>query len=79
MGVVLLLLAVLVLLAVNVTLTAILFVRVVGKPEPGERSHPAAEREEQTRENRIDEGFENIMRFEVGGKTGFEQEGTAWR
>lgn len=79
MGVVLLLLAVLVLLAVNVTLTAVLFVRVVGRPEPVERSHPAAEREEQFRENRIDEGFENIMRFQVGGKTGFEQEGTAWR
>ena len=70
-----------VLLLLNVALTVTMLVVVVGR-RPAEEVravHPANQPEDVARENKIDEGFENIMRFEVGGKTGFEQEGLQWR
>lgn len=69
------------LLLLDVALAVTLLVVVVGRRPAEEASaiHPATSPEDVTRENKIDEGFENIMRFEVGGKTGFEQEGLQWR
>lgn len=69
------------LLLLDVVLAVTLLVVVVGRRPAEEASvvHPATPPEDMARENKIDEGFENIMRFEVGGKTGFEQEGLQWR
>lgn len=40
------------------------------------REEPEAGAEEaQRRESRMDEGFENLMRFSVGGRDGFDQIG----
>lgn len=65
----------LILLCLNLTVTAALFaVVLLRKPEA------AKEKPEQLTEKRrenpdpIDEGFENIMRYEVNGQTGFEPE-----
>lgn len=70
-----------VLLLLNVALTVTLLVVVIGRrpAEEARAAHPTTPSEDVARENKIDEGFENIMRFEVSGKTGFEQEGLQWR
>lgn len=86
-----LILAIVILLLLNVLLTAAVLVRVAGRPEGLPKSGVVQEngiqtvidctgaphssgREARDIENLMDEGFENIMRFQVGGKTGFEQE-----
>ena len=43
-------------------------------PSEEERNERAVEKAMEQRQDPMDEGFENIMRFSVNGKTGFEQE-----
>lgn len=65
----LLLLAVLLDLAVTAATYRRLF-----SPSEEERNERAVEKAMEQRQDPMDEGFENIMRFSVNGKTGFEQE-----
>ena len=60
---------------VNLLLTAAVFVKTC-LPTPAERADRQVELavEESQRPDPMDEGFENIMRFSVNGKTGFEQD-----
>lgn len=60
---------------VNLLLTAAVFVKTC-LPTPDERTDRQVELavEESQRPDPMDEGFENIMRFSVNGKTGFEQD-----
>lgn len=69
----LLMIAVLVGVVADLALTAVVFVKTCC-PTPGERTDKQVEREmaEAVRPDPMDEGFENIMRFAVNGKTGFE-------
>ena len=61
--------------AVDLLLTAAVFVKTC-LPTPDERTDRQVELavEESQRPDPMDEGFENIMRFSVNGKTGFEQD-----
>lgn len=43
-------------------------------PSEEERNERAVEKAMEQMQDPMDEGFENIMRFSVNGKTGFEQE-----
>ena len=43
-------------------------------PSEEERNERAVEKAMEQRQDPMDEGFENIMRFSVNGKTGFEPE-----
>lgn len=66
----------LVLLAVllDLAVTAATYRRLFS-PSEEERNERAVEKAmEQAAADPIDEGFENIMRFSVNGKTGFERE-----
>lgn len=60
---------------VNLLLTAAVFVKTC-LPTPDERTDRQVDLavEESQRPDPMDEGFENIMRFSVNGKTGFEQD-----
>ena len=63
---------VLLLLSLNLAVTAGLYRRLL-LPSEEERNERAVEKAmEQAAADPIDEGFENIMRFSVNGKTGFE-------
>ena len=63
---------VLLLLIANLAVTAGLYRRLL-LPSEEERNERAVEKAmEQAAADPIDEGFENIMRFSVNGKTGFE-------
>lgn len=65
---------VLLLLVLDLAVTAGLYFRMC-LPSREERNERAVERAmEQEAADPIDEGFENIMRFSVNGKTGFETE-----
>lgn len=77
----------LVLELVGLVLNAILYVRVISDLDPIvkaaklEKDMAKGKTEdavEKSRENLIDEGFENIMRFSVNGKTGMEED-SVWR
>ena len=61
--------------AVDLLLTAAVFVKTC-LPAPAERADRKVELavEESQRPDPMDEGFENIMRFSVNGKTGFEKD-----
>ena len=65
----------LVLLAVllDLAVTAVTYRRLFS-PSEEERNERAVEKAMEQRQDPMDEGFENIMRFSVNGKTGFEQE-----
>ena len=65
----------LVLLAVllDLAVTAATYRRLFS-PSEEERNERAVEKAMEQRQDPMDEGFENIMRFSVNGKTGFEQE-----
>lgn len=60
---------------VNLLLTAAVFVKTC-IPSADERTDRQVElaMEESQRPDPMDEGFENIMRFSVNGKTGFERD-----
>ena len=63
---------ILLLLLVDLVLTAGLYRRLV-LPSEEERNERAVEQSmEKAAADPMDEGFENIMRFAVNGKTGFE-------
>lgn len=78
------LLAIFAVLAVNMGLTLRLYGELIAKPHEMRRSEDEAqaamnaaaedvgENGEKDRNGSFDEGFENIMRFAVNGKTGFE-------
>ena len=62
--------------AANLALSAALY-RALALPDEEERNEAlveAALRREAEKADPMDEGFENIMRFSVNGKTGFEPE-----
>lgn len=63
------------LVLLNLSLTAKLYIRLV-LPDEESRNEQAVERamREAEKADPMDEGFENIMRFSVKGKTGFEPE-----
>lgn len=61
---------VLVLLTLLLLMTAAMFTKVC-VPSREERTDAAVEREME--KGSVDEGFENIMRYSVNGKTGFEE------
>lgn len=63
-----------ILLAANLFLTAILYVRLCLPDEEERLERKVNETMRRERRDPIDEGIDNIMRFEVGGKTGFERE-----
>ena len=63
---------ILLLLLVNLVLTAGLYRRLL-LPSEEERNERAVQKAmDQAAADPMDEGFENIMRFSVNGKTGFE-------
>lgn len=65
---------VLLLLSLNLAATVRLSCKLL-LPGEEERNERAVEKAmEQAAADPIDEGFENIMRFSVNGKTGFERE-----
>ena len=55
------------------TMHAVLFTRELRR-EKAKKTDERVEREMQRAADPIDEGFENIMRFAVNGKTGFDAE-----
>lgn len=65
------------LVVLNLSITARLYIRLV-LPDEESRNEAAVEqamdRERKEAADAMDEGFENIMRFSVKGKTGFETE-----
>lgn len=63
----------LVMAAVILAETSALFAREFFKTKE-QRTEQRVEREMQKPPDPIDEGFENIMRYAVNGKTGFERE-----
>lgn len=63
-----------VMLLADLAMTAALYHKLV-RPSEEERNEAAVEeamRQEAAKADPMDEGFENIMRFSVNGKTGFE-------
>lgn len=58
------------LLLVNISVTAAVYCKLC-LPSKAERTDAAVEREME--KGSVDEGFENIMRYSVNGKTGFEE------
>ena len=58
------------LLLVNISVTAAVYCKLC-LPSREERTDAAVEREME--KGSVDEGFENIMRYSVNGKTGFEE------
>ena len=64
---------VLLLLVLDLAVTAGLYCRMC-LPSREERNERAVEKAMEHRQDPMDEGFENIMRFSVNGKTGFETE-----
>ena len=59
--------------SVNLLLTAAVFVKTC-IPSAEERTDREVEIALEERPDPMDEGFENIMRFSVNGKTGFERD-----
>ena len=62
--------------AANLALSVALY-RAIVLPDEEARNEAAVERamaREAEQADPMDEGFENIMRFSVNGRTGFEQE-----
>jgi len=64
---------ILLLLLLDLGLTLRLYCRLL-LPSEEERNERAVELAMEQAADPMDEGFENIMRFAVNGKTGFEQE-----
>lgn len=62
-----------ILLLANLAVTAALYIRLC-LPSEEQRSEAAVEKALRESADPMDEGFENIMRFSVNGKTGFETE-----
>ena len=58
------------LLLVNISVTAAVYCKLC-LPSREKRTDAAVEREME--KGSVDEGFENIMRYSVNGKTGFEE------
>lgn len=72
-GVIIVLLICLVILSVALVLLAHGYVRLCDRLEAlTGQAEDAAEGPERPKPDEMDEGFENIMRFQVNGKTGFE-------
>lgn len=65
-----------ILLCIDIALTAAVLAAVLRKPaavpEPVRKDEKKPEEAAQKTPDYLDEGFENIMRFSVNGKTGFE-------
>lgn len=61
------------LLVLDLAVTVHLSYRILA-PGEEERNERAVEQAMKAAADPMDEGFENIMRFSVNGKTGFEQE-----
>lgn len=54
--------------------TTALFAREFFKTKAQKTDEHVAQETQKARPDPIDEGFENLMRYAVNGKTGFEQE-----
>lgn len=66
---------IIVLLAADIALEAIMYRKLNGNAAErrlDEQVEQAMETERREREDEFNEGFDNIMRFAVNGKTGFE-------
>lgn len=66
---------IIVLLAADIALEAVLYRKLNGNAAErrlDEQVEQAMETEHREREDEFNEGFDNIMRFAVNGKTGFE-------
>lgn len=66
---------IIVLLAADIALEAVLYRKLNGNAAErrlDEQVEQAMETERREREDEFNEGFDNIMRFAVNGKTGFE-------
>jgi hypothetical protein len=61
---------------VNLTCTVLLYLRLC-RPCQEDVTDAAVEKAQKELRDRMDEGIENIMTYEVNGKTGFEPE--VWR
>ena len=64
----------LVMMAVVLAETSALFAREFFKTKEQRTEQRVEQEMQKTPPDPIDEGFENIMRYAVNGKTGFEQE-----
>ena len=59
-----------ILVAFNLVLTALIFNKMFGKT-PAQRLDEEVERESMRRSREMDEGFDNLMRYSVNGNDGF--------